>query len=139
MAEIKKYYIPVGGSKVSVEENVYKLYICTRRQMRTQREHDSRNGLVSYHALGTETLTGEELVSDLCAMSTEDEAIAKIMSAKLHRCIDALPKNERELIYAIYFCGYSERTYAKSIDRAPTTVQYWKEKALTELRKMMEK
>lgn len=39
--------------------------------------------------------------------------LAKELKAQLHRCIEILPKTERELIQAIYFDGMSDTEDSK--------------------------
>lgn len=138
MAEGKKYYIRVPEALVEVSEDVYLAYFRARRRWYAQSERDTYNGLVSYDAMDTEDILGEEMLPDQSSSGVEDAAIASILSGKLHRCLAQLDEPDRKLIHALYFEGLSERQFAKELGLHYMTVHSRKVSALSKLKKMME-
>ena len=75
MAENKKYIIRISGRQVEVSREVYQAYYGIERHTRTLDEKDQRHGLVRYSNLDTPELSGEAMIPDCSAVSTEDAAI----------------------------------------------------------------
>lgn len=138
MAEKEKYYIRVHNELVSVTKEVYRANNSAKRQIRTQRDRDKRHGLLSIQAFDTETITGEEIMSDPLAKSVEEQVIAAEMSAKLHTCLALLLPEERELIRAIFFEDKSERKLSQEISVPQKTINDRKRRILRKLKKLME-
>ena len=69
--------------------------------------------------------------------STEGMAISRIEFQRLHKTIRLLPKDEAELIYALYFDCVGEREYAKSIGISQKGVNKRRKKALDKLRDLL--
>lgn len=132
-------YIRIRGKLVAVTEEVYYTYYHMGRQRRTQAERDSRRRIASYDALDTDDGLGVDLLVDVDAPSVEDEAIAKVMAEKLHRCLALLPEGERTLLEKIYYSGLTERQTAQALGIPCMTVHNRKVKALRKLKKMMTK
>ena len=137
MADKEQYFIPIEGKLIEVEENVYIAYYKMGRRERYLEERDHENGLVSYDALDNNGIVGQEMFKDSTMESLEDIALTKELKTQLHRCIDMLPKAERELILAIYFSGMSDTEYSKKIGRTQQTVSYRHRKILSKLKTLM--
>ena len=58
------------------------------------------------------------------AEQVEEVALAHIMSDELHRAIAKLSPDEQELIRALYFGGYTERSLSKHTGTPPMTIHY---------------
>ena len=71
MAEEKKYYIRVRGTLVQVASEVYKACHQTKRRAKTLYEKNERNMLVSYDAMDTDDMLGEEMIPDQDLPSVE--------------------------------------------------------------------
>ena len=113
MAGKEKYMIKVEGKLVEVTPEVYYTYFRMERQERWQEEKQQGHDVFSYDALDDGEMVGMEAVPDLTSPSMEELAISQDLSTRLHHAMAALPRDERELIQAIYFEGISERDYAK--------------------------
>ena len=137
MADKGKYYIPVEGELVEVEENVYVIYYRMGRRERYIEERDQENGVVSYNALDSDSRAGEMLLSKGATESMEELALANELRAQLHRCIAVLPRAERELIHAIYFEGMTEAEYAPRAKLTQSGVSRRRKKILSKLKKLM--
>ncbi len=133
MAEKKAYHIYIHHTLVSVSKEIYQVYYSGKRCEKTLSEKDERNGLVSYDALDTGDILGEEMIPDVDAPSVEEIAVANVLHDKLRRCLALLPPAERELIEAIYFEGLSERQVSKQTSTPQKTVHDRKCKILAKL------
>jgi len=138
MAE-KKYYIRIHSTLVPVTREVYKAYHSQKRSEKTLREKDERNGLVSYNALDTTDILGEEIVHDAEAESVEDNAVNNILREKLHLCIERLSEADQELLDAIYFKEMTERKYAEILGISQAAINKRHHKALSKLKILMKK
>lgn len=137
MADKEKYFIPIEGKLIEVEENVYAAYYKMGRRERYLEERDKVNGVLSYDALDSSGLVGEEMFQDPKISSLEDLALTKELSERLCRCIALLPRAERELIQAIYFEGMSDREYAKQIKKSQPAVSNKHKKILSKLKMLL--
>ena len=115
MADDKKRFIKIPGALVEVTEDVYLAYFRARRRWYAQAERDTYNGLVSYDAMDTDEMLGEETISDAASPSVEDSALDKLTCDKLHHCLAQLSKPEQDIIQAVYFDGLSERQAASQL------------------------
>lgn len=138
MAEKKEYFIKIENQQIKVSENVYRTYYGLQRRAKTLEEKDRRNGRMLYSNLDTFETLGEEMIPDMSVVAVEDMVISRLMSERLHRCINLLPKGEQELIHAIYFEQLSERKLSKKTGVHYMTLHDRKIRILQKLRKMME-
>lgn len=137
MADKEQYIINVKGKLIEVTSDVYYTYFHMERQERGQEEKKLRNGVMSYDALDTEELNGVETLPDLMSPSMEDLAIKHETYEKLFLAIDALPRQERELIRTIFFCGLTEERCAKLFGISQQAISYRLGKTLRKLRRYM--
>lgn len=137
MADKKRYYIPVDGTVVEVEEAVYRTYYRMDRRERYLEERDKENGVLSYSALDGGGIVGEAAFEDT-SDSMENLVLEKELTERLHRCIDMLPKAERELIEAIYFDGLTEKAYASKAKMSQSAVSRKQKKILSKMKMLWE-
>ena len=138
MADKENYYIPVEGKLIEVEEPVYTEYYRMSRRERYLEERDQENGVMSYDALDNNGLVGQEMFQDDLVGTLEDMALAQELLDQLHRCIDMLPKAERNLIQAIYFEGMSDREYANKVGKSQPAVSSRHKKTLSKLKMLLD-
>ena len=132
------YYITINGEKICVSEEVYSVYRQMRRQERTLAEKDSRNFVLKYEDFADGEVTGEEQIYDFLQPSVEELALTNIIYRKLHKAIEMLQQDERELITAIYFQGYSVHQLAKESGTPYMTISCRKARILCKLQKILE-
>ena len=132
------YYITINGEKIRVSKEVYSAYRQMRRQERTLVEKDSRNFVLKYEDFADGEVTGEEQIYDSLQPSVEELALTNIIYRKLHKAIEMLQQDERELITAIYFQGYSVHQLAKESGTPYMTISCRKERILCKLKKILE-
>jgi RNA polymerase sigma factor (sigma-70 family) len=137
MEDKKKYYIPIEGKLIEVEENVYIAYYKMGRRERYLEERDQDCCVLSYDAMDRDGMVGQEMFYNPATPSLEDLAIAKELLDQLHRCIDMLPQAERELIKAIYFDGMTDTDYSKKVKRSQQIVSYNHKRILSKMKKLM--
>ena len=109
-----------------------------RRQERTLVEKDSRNFVLKYEDFADSEVTGEEQIYDFLQPSVEELALTNIIYRKLHKTIEMLQQDERELITAIYFQGYSVHQLAKKTGAPYMTISCKKARILCKLKKILE-
>ena len=132
------YYITINGEKICVSEEVYSAYRQMRRQERTLAEKDSRNFVLKYEDFADGEVTGEEQIYDFLQPSVEEIALTNIIYRRLHKAIEMLQQDERELITAIYFQGYSVHQLAKESGTPYMTISCRKERIMCKLQKFLE-
>ena len=137
MADKKEFYIRVKDELVEVTQEVYLTYYRGKRCEETQLEKIRRNHVVSYDAFDTESALGAEMLIDTASDEPEDIVIARLMSEKLHDSISKLSEDERQLIYMLFFDGYSERETALNLGISSMTVHNKKNRILAKLLKLL--
>ena len=137
MAAKKEFYIRIKDELVEVTQEVYLTYYRGNRGEETQLEKIRRNHVVSYDAFDTESALGAEMLIDTASDEPEDIVIARPMSEKLHDSISKLSEDERQLIYMLFFDGYSERENALKLGISSMTVHNKKNRILAKLLKLL--
>ncbi|GHU90511.1 RNA polymerase subunit sigma-24 [Clostridia bacterium] len=124
MAE-KKYLLRVDGKLISVSYEVYQAYYRASRHERFLREQDEAHGVMlldNYDIAATTNI--------------EDEVIRLMLREKVRRAVARLSPPERELIYALFYNGMTEREYAKYLGISQQGVGRRKKKVLENLKKL---
>ena len=137
MADKEKYFIPIEGKLIEVEENVYVAYYKMDRRERYLEERDRDNGVVSYNTIDSQGIDGESGLQDVVTETMETITLANELRNQLHRCIAALPRAERELINAIYFEGMTEAEYASKANMTQSGISRRRKKTLSKLKKLL--
>ena len=69
MADKEKFFIPIEGKLIEVEENVYIAYYKMGRRERYLEERDQANGVLSYDALDHDGIESTQYVCTYCWFS----------------------------------------------------------------------
>ncbi len=131
------YYISVDGVSVPVSEEVYDTYHYYKRKEKTWEEKDARNGVVSYDAMDSDGMNGEEAFSD--PVRIEDVVINNVLIEQLHLHMAKLSDEDQELLYTIFYEGLSEDAYSKRCGIPQRTIHDRKVRAIMKLRKLFGK
>ena len=134
---MNRRFIPLHGMLLEVREEDYKDFYRDKRRQKYLQEESVRVDEVSYNALDTDEMSGEEAVVDPSPLP-DAEVVDKLMLETMRRCLDKLDSKNRDLIQAVYFDGKSERTMAKELGITQPTVHYRVTQALAKIKKMME-
>ena len=131
-----KRFLPLHGMLMEVDEEFYEDFYRqkNRDEYLTWR---TKNKDVSYQDYDTEDCSGEDMLVD------PDEDIVtqitdKLMAEHVRYVVSLLPSDERELIEAIYFNGYTERSYADEKGVFRNAIHKKKVRILEKLKKFLE-
>jgi len=135
----KNYQIRIQDNLVPVTEEVYLTYYRMRRRELHLQEKDVKHGVFFYSALDTSETNGEDAIPDLISPRVEDIVVDKLIAEKLHECLAQLPKEEQELIFALFFKNKSEHQLAAETGIPRMTIHNRKKRILARLKKLLEK
>ena len=130
-------YIRDCGVLVEVTKEVYKEYYSMERQERYQVERDLSKGTFSFDSLCRDDMTAEDFISDREQKTVEEQVELKLMSVELKKVLERLNKDEKELIYQVYFLGKSIRTVASETGIPNSVLARNHNKILSKLKAML--
>ena len=131
-----KRFVPLHGMLLEVQEKDYKEFYKAIRRQKYLHEESVRVDEVSYNALDTDEMSGEEAVVDPSPLP-DTVAVDRLMRETLRYCMDRLDMKSRVLLQAVYFDGKSERTLARKLGITQPTVHYRITQALAKLKELM--
>ena len=130
-----KRFLPLHGMLMEVDKEFYEDFYRqkNRDEYLTWR---TKNKDVSYQDYDTEDCSGEDMLVD------PDEDIVtqvtdKLMAEHVRYVVSLLPSDERELIEALFFKGYSERQWSRISGIPQRTICYRKNVILQKLKKIL--
>ncbi len=133
-----RYFLPYHGYLLEVPFEYYEKEIQDKDRRKYLRKEAKRNGEVSYDSLDGDEMNGEELIRDIYT-DVEQNAITRIMIAKLRKALKQLTKDEMELIEALYYQEQNERQYAAVLGISQKGVNKRRHKILDKLKNIIEK
>ncbi len=149
MSEREKYIIVIDGQLIEVAQEVYEVYYKGKRKEKyfmqdlkvgrctIDRETGEKIYLPSredsFERLAEVTKQFEDDVTDV-----EKEVLDKIMVEDLHKALEMLKPEEKELIWKLYFEEISEVELSKRTGISRTTLQYRKYQILKKLKQILE-
>ena len=131
-----RFFISLHNMLMEVDEAYYTEFYREQRREKYLRERAIEKGDIYYDSLDTEEFNGEDILVD------PDEDVAqqvtdKLMAEYVRYVVSLLPSDERELIEALFFKGYSERQWSKISGIPQKTINDRKNKILRELKKIL--
>ena len=135
---IEKRFIPLHGMLMEVSHKDYKEFYRKRRRQKYLQEEAIRAAEVSYNALDSEDMSGEEIIVDL-SPPVDECVVDKLCLEKMRQCFNQLPEDDRTLINALYFDGKSETETAELFSISQQAVSKRKHKILKKLKEMLSK
>lgn len=130
-------FISLHGMLMEVSEADYKVFYRDRQRQRYLREESIRVGEVSYNALDTDEMSGEETIADpsepIDQMIVDKLAIESILS-----CLDKLSEAERDLLFAVFYQRKTERVLAKELNISQPAVHKRIQKIIGKIREYLE-
>ena len=121
--------VPFEDYKKEEQDKDRRKYL--HKQARENRE-------ISYNSLDSDEINGEELIRDTYT-DVEQNAITRILIAKLRKALTQLTEDELELIEALYYQGQNERRYAAYLGISQKGVNKRRHKVLNKLRNLVDK
>jgi len=132
----KRWFIPLQGYLLEVDESFYVSFYKEEERNRYLCMLDRSKKLLSIEAFDTDDENGVGYIAD------EDEDVEKkvtdkLMAERIRYIVSLLPSDERELIEALFFKGYSERQWSKITGIPQRTICYRKNVILQKLKKIL--
>lgn len=123
-----KYYIKIDGQKIEVSKEVYlACHNSYQKQLRDMRR-DIKNGLISYDV---QMCDGIPLLDQLSSTQTH---IENNNINSLYEILRELEKQNREIIFDLFFYGKSEKELAKELGISQQAINKRKKKLLTKIK-----
>ncbi|MDD4492797.1 MAG: sigma-70 family RNA polymerase sigma factor [Eubacteriales bacterium] len=134
----RKRFYPLHGILMEVSEKDYmELYKADRRQ-KYLKEEAILHREISYNALDSDEMSGEETITD-SECDVQESVDRAVMTEYLYQCLNLLTKDEFDLIRALYFEGKSERIWSAETGLPQKTINNRKRAILAKLKKLMGK
>ena len=132
----KRWFIPLQGCLLEVDEQFYIEYYKEYERNRYLAALDRKNRILSIEAFDTEDENGVDFIVDEDE-DVEKQVTDKLMAEHIRYIVSLLPSDERELIEALFFKGYSERQWSKISGVPQRTICYRKNVILQKLKKIL--
>ena len=133
----QKKFIGIHGMIMEVSESDYTAFYRAKRRQKYLAESAKDRGDVSYDALTTDEFNGENVII-APEEDVAEQVCRTIMLDKLRSILPMLTENEKELVYAMYYTGLSEREYAKICGVNHNAIHKRKLRILAKLKKFLE-
>jgi RNA polymerase sigma factor (sigma-70 family) len=133
-----RYFLPYDGYLMEVPFEHYQTELKDKERQKYLHKQASQNGEMSYDALDTDEMNGEELIQDIYT-DVEQEVITQSLIAKLRLAIRQLTADEIGLVEALYYQELSERQYAAILGISQKGINKRRHKVLAKLKKIIEK
>jgi len=133
-----RYFLPYHGYLMEVPFEHYQKELQDKDRQKYLHKQASQNGEMSYDALDTDEMNGEELIQDIYT-DVEQSAITQMMIVKLRKAIKQLTADEIGLIEALYYQELSERQYAAILGISQKGINKRRHRVLDKLKKIIEK
>mgnify|MGYP000880174010 FL=1 len=130
-------FISLHGMLMEVSEADYKVFYRDRRRQRYLREESIRVGEVSYNALDTDEMSGEETIADP-SEPIDQMIVDKLDIESILSCLDKLSEAERDLLFAVFYQRKTERVLAKELNISQPAVHKRIQKIIGKIRKYLE-
>jgi len=134
----EKRFIPLHGMLMEVSLDDYKEFYRTRRRQKYLREEAIRAKEVSYNAIDSDEMSGEDIIVDM-SKPVADYVVDKLLLEEMLKCFGQLSDDDRALITALFFEGKNETETAKLFSITQQAINKRKRKILKNLKEMLSK
>ena len=132
----KEYYLYVKGKAVKVSEEVYKAYWKITEHEKYLQRKDWKHNVILFSALDHDGHFEDNIIDE--KIDLEKIVEVKMQIEELHRALNTLTKEERELMEAIFYKEESLRSIGKKEKVSYQTIGKRRDKILEKLRKILE-
>lgn len=136
MEKKRKFYLPVEGKLISVTEEVYKGFYKMRRREKYLEERDIAKGLLNFESFDTHNRNFIDYVADE-TINIEKIVEAGFLIKELHRALNSLTAQEKELIEKIFFQGEMIKDIAREEDVSHVAIQKRRNRILKKLKEIL--
>ena len=132
-----RYFIPIQGMLLEVDEENYKDFYRDKERNRYLKKLDVANGLNSIGALDSEDNNGIDFISST-SQDVAEVVSNKLMLDKLRECLFLLPTEEKKLIQQHYFEEITEAKLSKLYGISQQAISKRLKKIREKLKRLME-
>ncbi|HGD4214641.1 TPA: sigma factor-like helix-turn-helix DNA-binding protein [Streptococcus agalactiae] len=132
----KEYYLYVRGKAVPVSEEVYKAYWKITEHEKYLYRKDREHCVLPFSSFDYDGHFVDNIIDE--KIDLEKIVEVKMQIEELHRALNTLTKEERELMEAIFYKEESLRSIGKKEKVSYQTIGKRRDKILEKLRKILE-
>ncbi len=131
----KEYYLYVKGKSVLVSEEVYKAYWKITEHEKYLQRKDWKHNVMSFSALDHDGHFVDNIIDE--KIDLEKIVEVKMQIEELHKALNTLTKEERELMEAIFYREESLRSIGKKEKVSYQAIGKRRDKILEKLREIL--
>ncbi|HFZ9589705.1 TPA: sigma-70 family RNA polymerase sigma factor [Streptococcus agalactiae] len=132
----KEYYLYVKGKAVPVSEEVYKAYCKITEHEKYLQRKDWKHNVIPFSALDHDGHFVDNIIDE--KIDLEKIVEVKMRIEELHRALNTLSKEERELMEAIFYKEESLRSISRREKVTHQAISGRRDRILEKLRKILE-
>ena len=132
----KEYYLYVKGKAVPVSEEVYKAYWKITEHEKYLQRKDWKHNVIPFSALDHDGHFVDNIIDE--KIDLEKIVEVKMRIEELHKALNTLSKEERELMEAIFYKEESLRSIGKKERVTHQAISGRRDRILEKLRKILE-
>lgn len=132
----KEYYLYVKGKAVPVSEEIYKAYWKIIEHEKYLQRKDWKHNVISFSALDQDGHFIDNIIDE--KIDLEKIVEVKMQIEELHKALNTLTKEERELMEAIFYKEESLRSIGKKEKVTHQAISGRRDRILEKLRKILE-
>ena len=133
---VKEYYLYIGGQKVKVSEDIYKVYWREKEHEKYLEQVDRKNHLFLFSSLDHDGHFEENIIDE--SVDVEKIVETQMMIEAVRNAISRLNAEERDIIERLYFNDETLSSIAKRKKMSYQTIQWRKNKSLQKLKLFLE-
>lgn len=133
---VKEYYLYIGGQKVKVSEDIYKVYWREKEHEKYLEQVDRKNHLFLFSSLDHDGHFEENIIDE--SVDVEKIVETQMMIEAVRNAISRLNAEERDIIERLYFNDETLSSIAKRKKVSYQTIQWRKNKSLQKLKLFLE-
>ena len=132
----KEYYLYIGGQKVKVSEDIYKVYWREKEHEKYLEQVDRKNHLFLFSSLDHDGHFEENIIDE--SVDVEKIVETQMMTLAVRNAISRLNAEERDIIERLYFNDETLSSIAKRKKVSYQAIQWRKNKSLQKLKLFLE-
>ena len=132
----KEYYLYIGGQKVKVSEDIYKVYWREKEHEKYLEQVDRKNHLFLFSSLDHDGHFEENIIDE--SIDVEKIVETQMMIEAVRNAISRLNAEERDIIERLYFNDETLSSIAKRKKVSYQAIQWRKNKSLQKLKLFLE-
>ena len=132
----KEYYLYIGGQKVKVSEDIYKVYWREKEHEKYLEQVDRKNHLFLFSSLDHDGHFEENIIDE--SGDVEKIVETQMMIEAVRNAISRLNAEERDIIERLYFNDETLSSIAKRKKVSYQAIQWRKNKSLQKLKLFLE-